>query len=127
MKKNLILAALVVASVTATTTYAGEIGIGLDLFRWNKTVRGGQPVPVYYVPQQQVAAAAPAPAAAPVATAPTMVAVPAGNGTYTLVQVVPVQQAPVPQAYLIPADQVPLAKEEKHFSFGPRLFGYANK
>jgi hypothetical protein len=119
MKKNLILAALVVASVT--TTYAGEIGIGLDLFRWNKTVRGGQPVPVYYVPQQQVAAAAPA------ATAPTMVAVPAGNGTYTLVQVVPVQQAPAPQAYLIPADQVPLAKEEKHFSFGPRLFGYANK
>ena len=114
MKKNLILVALVVASVTATTTYAGEIGIGLDLFRWNKTVRGGQPVPVYYVPQQQVAAAAPA--AAPAATAPT-----------TLVQVVPVQQAPAPQAYLIPADQVPLAKEEKHFSFGPRLFGYANK
>jgi hypothetical protein len=126
MKKNLILAALVVASATTTTTtYAGEIGIGLDLFRWNKTVRGGQPVPVYYVPQPQVAAAAPA--AAPVATAPTMVAVPAGNGTYTLVQVVPVQQAPAPQAYLIPADQVPLAKEEKHFSFGPRLFGYANK
>lgn len=140
MKKDIILAALVVASVTtATTTRAGEFGIGLSLANYKKTVNDGQPVPVYYAPAQQAqlpvyqpaqaavaAPAAPAPQAAPVAQAPTMVAVPAGNGTYTLVPVVPAQPV-VTQTYLIPANQVPIAKEEKHWSIGPRLSFFANK
>jgi hypothetical protein len=137
MSKNILLAALVVASVTTTiTTQAGEVGFGVSLVNWKKTVNGGQPVPVYYAPAQlpvyqpaqaaTAAPAAPAPQAAPVAQAPTMVAVPAGNGTYTLVPVVPAQPV-VPQTYLIPANQVPIAKEEKSWSIGPRVSFFANK
>lgn len=139
MKMNYLLATLAVASLvtTSTTTRAGEVGIGLSLVNWKKTVNGNQPVPVYYAPSQQLPvavyqpqAAAPAAPAAPVAApaasqTTTMVAVPAGNGTYTLVPVVPAQ--PAPQTYLIAANQVPIGKEETHWSIGPRLSFFANK
>jgi hypothetical protein len=125
MKQYITLAVLATASVINAN--AGEIGFGLSLANYKKTVNGNPP-PVYYAPaaQQTVQAAAPAaPVAAPAGQqTPTMVAVPAGNGTYTLVSVVPAQ--PV-QTYIIPANQVPLAKEEKSWSIGPRFSLFANK
>jgi len=123
MNKHIILAALAVASVV--TTNAGEIGFGLSLANWRKTVNGNPP-PVYYTPAQQAAAPA-----APVATttAPaaqqqaTTVAVLQPNGTYVLVPVIPAQQP----AYVIPANQVPLEKARTEWSVGPRFTLFANK
>jgi hypothetical protein len=123
--KYIMLAVLSAAAVI--NTQAGEVGIGLSLVNWKKTV-GGQTPPVYYAPAAPVApvvqqtAAAPA---APAAQQPTMVAVPAANGTYTLVPIVAAQ--PVAQTYLIPASQVPLTKPETSWSIGPRLSLFANK
>lgn len=134
MNKNIIILAGFMSASVATSN-ADEYGIGLSLANKRKTVNGNPP-PVYYQPAAQVvqAAPAPAPAAAPVAgsvapttqQAPQMVAVPAGNGTYTLVPIVPLQPAPQ-QSYLIPANQVPVATEETEWSIGPRLTVFSNK
>lgn len=122
--KYITLAILAVASVI--NTQAGEVGFGLSLVNWKKTV-GGQTPPVYYTPaapaaqvvQQTAAPAAPA-------AQPTMVAVPQPNGTYSLVPIVPAQPV-VAQTYLIPANAVPLSKPETSWSIGPRFSLFANK
>lgn len=125
MKQYITLAAITAAAVINVN--AGEIGFGLSLVNWKKTVNGNPP-PVYYTPaaQQNVQAAAPAaPVAAPAAQqAPTMVAVPNPDGSYRLVPVVPAQTV---QTHVLPANQVPLAKEEKSWSIGPRFSLFANK
>jgi hypothetical protein len=122
MKKQIIIAATL--AVITTNLNAGSFGF--SVVEYSKSV-DGQGVPVYYAPAPAQAPVAQAPAApviapAPVVAAPAptanVVAVPNGNGTYTLV---PVVNAAPPQPYLIPAAQVPITKERKRFSIGPRF------
>ena len=135
MKNKMIVAAVFAA--LATTANAGSFGF--SVLEYSKSV-DGQGVPVYYAPapaqapvvsapvvQAPVAQApaAPVTTAAPVVAAPAptpnVVAVPNGNGTYTLVPVVNSAPPQQPQPYLIPAAQVPIHKERKRFSIGPRF------
>ena len=133
MKKQAIIAAILAA--LASDVNAGSFGF--SVVEYSKSV-DGQGVPVYYAPAPAqattavpvvqapvVQAPAPVTTTAPVvaapAPAPNVVAVPNGNGTYTLVPVVNSAPLQVAQPYLIPAAQVPLHKERKRFSIGPRF------
>ena len=133
MKKHIIVAAVLAA--LASNVNAGSFGF--SVVEYSKSV-DGQGVPVYYTPAPAQVPVVSAPVAqAPVVQAPAapVVAAPAptqnvvavlnANGTYTLVPVVnsqaPQQPQPQPQPYLIPAAQVPIHKERKRFSIGPRF------
>ena len=136
--KNTIIVAAVFAAL-ASNINAGSFGF--SVVEYSKSV-DGQGVPVYYAPAPaqapvvqtsvpvvqapvaQVPVApviTPAPVVAAPAPTPNVVAVPNGNGTYTLVPGVNSAPLQVAQPYLIPAAQVPLHKERKRFSIGPRF------
>ena len=132
MKKHIIVAAVLAALVSNVN--AGSFGF--SVVEYSKSV-DGQGVPVYYNPAPATPVVSAPVVQAPVAQAPVVqapaapvVAAPAptqnvvavlnSNGTYTLVPVV--NSAPQqPQPYLIPAAQVPIHKERKRFSIGPRF------
>lgn len=129
--------AIIAAILAALATNVNAGSFGFSVVEYSKSV-DGQGVPVYYAPapvqattavpvvqapvaQAPVVQAPAAPVVAAPAPTPNVVAVPNGNGTYTLVPVVNSAPLHVAQPYLIPATQVPLHKERKRFSIGPRF------
>ncbi len=130
MKHKIVFAACVAA--LAINANAGSFGF--SVIEWSKSV-DKQGVPVYYAPapaqgsitgvpmvQAPIPQAPTAPAVEAPAPEQNVVAVMNADGTYTLVPVVnSAPQHPQPQPFLIPAAQVPIRKERKRFSIGPRF------